>query len=143
MKIELSFIFFLLFLMLSVFQPAFAANDSLSVAIIGKIEIPELNKNVINADAENGIVLERDIKIDSRNDVFHPVIKEDVEEYQLKIFNRSGLLIFESNDINIGWDGYYLQKLMPQGVYVWKVRGRFAKGRSFVEMGDVTLLWLR
>jgi gliding motility-associated-like protein len=75
------------------------------------------------------------------NDVFHPFVGEGTEEYQLRIFNRIGILVFESNDINIGWDGYYHQELLPQGVYIWKVRGRFSSGRSFVKMGDVTLLW--
>lgn len=78
---------------------------------------------------------------DPNNDIFHPIVGEQLEEYQLKIFNRAGILIFESNDINIGWDGYYHQELLPQGVYVWKARGRFITGRTFVKMGDVTLIW--
>ncbi len=74
------------------------------------------------------------------NHVFHPVVKGDLTEYQLKIFNRRGVLLFESNDINIGWDGYYKEKLMPQGVYIWKARGRFSHGKTFVKSGDVTML---
>jgi len=46
-----------------------------------------------------------------------------------------------SNDISIGWDGYYKEELQQQGVYVWKVRVSFADGRSIVRMGDITLLW--
>jgi PKD repeat protein len=74
------------------------------------------------------------------NDIFYPFVEEEPEEYQLKIFNRSGNLIFESNDIQIGWDGYYHEELVAQGVYVWKARAKFADGRSVVRMGDVTLL---
>jgi len=77
----------------------------------------------------------------SDNDVFFPYVEEVPEEYQLKIFNRNGLLIFESNDINTGWDGYYHEELVPQGVYVWKARAKFEDGRSVVRMGDVTVLW--
>ena len=77
---------------------------------------------------------------DPHNGIFHPYFSEEVEEYQLMIFNRKGILVFESNSINIGWDGYYHQELSPQGVYVWKVRGRYSGGRSFVKMGDVTLI---
>lgn len=76
-----------------------------------------------------------------RNDVFYPYVEEDPEEYQLRIFNRSGILLFESNDIHFGWDGYYREVLLSQGVYVWKARAKFSDGRSVVRMGDVTLLW--
>ncbi len=71
--------------------------------------------------------------------VFHPVYS-GVAEYQLRIFSRLGILIFESNDINIGWDGYYKGGMTDPGVYIWKVRGKFINGEPFTKMGDVTLL---
>ena len=76
---------------------------------------------------------------DFDNDIFHPVFS-GVDEYRLSIFNRWGELIFESNDPNIGWDGYYRQVLCKQDVYVWKVEGKFINGQEFVKTGDVTLL---
>jgi gliding motility-associated-like protein len=80
-------------------------------------------------------------KKNDENDVFYPHVTEEPEEYQLRIFNRAGILIFETSDIHTGWDGYYREMLMPQGVYVWKARAKFTDGRSVVKMGDVTLLW--
>jgi gliding motility-associated-like protein len=77
---------------------------------------------------------------ESNNDVFHPYTAEEPVEYQLRIFNRHGNLIFESNDLHKGWDGYFKEKLQPQGVYVWKIRGKYGNGESFVRMGDLTLL---
>ncbi|MFW5645195.1 MAG: PKD domain-containing protein, partial [Bacteroidota bacterium] len=74
------------------------------------------------------------------NDVFHPFMPEDPVEYTFRIFNKNGNLIFESNDPSIGWDGYYLQELQPQGVYIYKVKARFRKGKQIVKMGDVTLI---
>jgi PKD repeat protein len=71
--------------------------------------------------------------------VFHPV-SSGVSEYQLKIFSRLGMLVFETNDINIGWDGYYKGHFSEPGVYIWKVRGSFRNGEPFVKTGDVTLL---
>jgi PKD repeat protein len=71
--------------------------------------------------------------------VFHPTYT-GVSEYQLRIFNKVGQLIFESNDVNIGWDGYSKGELVTPGVYIWKVRGNFRNGEPFVKMGDVTLL---
>lgn len=78
-------------------------------------------------------------KSDEAAQVFHPVFS-GVAEYQLKIFSKLGVLIFESNDLNIGWDGYYNGQLCNPGVYIWKVRGTFINGEPFINMGDVTLL---
>lgn len=80
---------------------------------------------------------------DPRNEVFYPVVTGEIVEYQLKIYNRTGIQVFESNDVNIGWDGYYQDQLAIQGVYIWKTRVRFSNGKTFVRSGDVTLIWIR
>ncbi len=74
------------------------------------------------------------------NRIFSPGIIDNVDEYHLMIFNRWGELLFESTDPDIGWDGYYQGRPAKQDVYVWKVRGTFSSGESFVRTGDVTLL---
>ena len=71
---------------------------------------------------------------------FFPPIREEVTNYKLQIFNRQGMLIFESRDINIPWNGYYKNHLCPQGVYVWFVEGKYATGMPFRKVGDITLL---
>jgi PKD repeat protein len=71
---------------------------------------------------------------------FYPSIRERVLEYKLQIFNRWGVLIFESHDINVPWNGYYNNELCPQGVYVWYVEGKYLDGKPFRQAGDVTLL---
>jgi PKD repeat protein len=76
---------------------------------------------------------------DETAQVFHPSFS-GVSEYHLKIFSKMGVLIFETNDINIGWDGYFKGQLNNPGVYIWKVRGNFSNGEPFTKMGDVTLL---
>jgi PKD repeat protein len=78
-------------------------------------------------------------KSDEVAKVFHPVFS-GVSDYQLKIFSKSGILIFESSDINIGWDGYIKDQLSSPGVYIWKVRGNYLNGEPFIKMGDVILL---
>jgi len=100
----------------------------------GRIRFP--NAFVPSKLGSNGGVYDA---IDYKNEVFHPV-SEGVMEYRLQIFNRWGEQIFESNDINIGWDGYYKGKLASQGVYVWRAVGRFANGDMFDKRGNVTLL---
>jgi hypothetical protein len=71
---------------------------------------------------------------------FFPPVREKVINYKLQIFNRLGVLIFESHDINVPWNGYYKGVLCPQGVYVWYVEGKYANGKPFKQVGDVTLL---
>jgi PKD repeat protein len=78
-------------------------------------------------------------KSDETASVFHPFAK-GVSDYQLRIFSKNGVLLFESNDVNIGWDGYYNGRLCEPGVYIWKVRGNFINREPFIKMGDVTLL---
>jgi len=78
-------------------------------------------------------------KSDESAQIFHPSFS-GVSEFQLKIFNKAGMLLFETNDLSIGWDGYYQGQLCGRGVYIWKVRGNFRNGESFTKMGDLTLL---
>ncbi|MDA3953838.1 MAG: immunoglobulin domain-containing protein [Bacteroidales bacterium] len=76
---------------------------------------------------------------DFSNDVFYP-IGEGLENYHLEVFNRWGVLVFESSDFNIGWDGYYNGKLLSEGVYVWKVTGKYNNGKDFNKVGTIMLL---
>ena len=71
---------------------------------------------------------------------FFPPIREKVLNYKLQVFNRWGTLIFQSDDVNRPWNGYYKNKLCKQGVYVWFVEGKYANGKPFKKTGDITLL---
>ena len=54
---------------------------------------------------------------DNKNDIFPPVV-DGVEDFTMRIFNRWGDLLFESTDINKGWDGTYKGNKVEQEVYV-------------------------
>jgi PKD repeat protein len=71
---------------------------------------------------------------------FYPPIQESLDDYKLQIFNRLGVLIFESHSVNVPWNGYYKGKLCSQGVYVWYVEGKYKNGKPFKKVGDITLL---
>ena len=65
----------------------------------------------------------------------------NVIEYKLQIFNRWGVLLYESVQLQKGWDGYFGNaRLALEGVYVYKVVGRYADGTYFNKVGDVTFL---
>ena len=53
--------------------------------------------------------------------------KIDPSDFSMQIFNRWGELIFESNNIEIGWNGNYgpNNTAAPSGVYTYQVRYRF------------------
>jgi PKD repeat protein len=78
-------------------------------------------------------------RTDQNSEVFHPVWS-GVTDYQLRIFSRLGIQVFETTDIEIGWDGYIRGEKAEPGVYIWKVRGVFMNGEPFVKAGDVTIL---
>lgn len=96
-----------------------------AVKIIGEGEIAFPNAFTPN---EDGI-----------NDVFKPVYK-GVVKYELLIYNRWGELIFETNNIEMGWNGKVGGTDAKPDVYVWKAEGRFTNGRAFELAGDVTLI---
>ncbi|NLE34907.1 MAG: PKD domain-containing protein [Bacteroidales bacterium] len=79
------------------------------------------------------------LRTDEASQVFHPVAA-GIDTYNLKIYSKTGLLVFETNEIEMGWDGWYRGELCTPGVYVWKVRGTYRNGQSFIMAGDVTLL---
>ncbi|MCH2234834.1 MAG: gliding motility-associated C-terminal domain-containing protein [Crocinitomicaceae bacterium] len=60
----------------------------------------------------------------SDNGIFKPVTNYfDPDWYSLQVFNRWGELIFETDDVETGWDGTHEGVLVPDGVYVWKIKG--------------------
>ncbi|MBS1979238.1 MAG: gliding motility-associated C-terminal domain-containing protein [Bacteroidetes bacterium] len=74
------------------------------------------------------------------NDVFLPIVK-GAEEFNLQIYDRWGNLIFESNDQNVGWDGYNQDgRILPAGVYVYKLTIRLSDGQRSTQIGDVTMI---
>lgn len=78
-------------------------------------------------------------RTDEFNQVFHPVAS-GVDSYNLKIYSKAGLLVFESDDLAMGWDGYHKGRLCGPGVYLWKVRGTYRNGDPIIMAGDVTLI---
>ncbi len=58
---------------------------------------------------------------DGRNDVFIPKYQCQLSNYELKIFNRWGQLVFNSINISNGWDGNFNNRQQPIGTYIWKV----------------------
>jgi PKD repeat protein len=100
----------------------------------GKLEFPNVFTIIPDAAAEE--------YYDPGNpdpSIFRPVA-EGVEKYRLEIYNRWGELIFVSEDVNKGWNGFIKGEPVKQDVYVWRVTAMFTNGKPFVKAGDVTVL---
>ena len=63
-----------------------------------------------------------------------------IGKMQWRIFNRQGLLVFESASPKIGWNGTYKGKLQPIDVYAYTLDVEFTDGKKLRKTGDITLL---
>jgi gliding motility-associated-like protein len=57
-----------------------------------------------------------------------------------RIYNRWGVKVFESSDINKGWDGTFSGTPQPMGVYIYTVEAQSNTGKPFIKQGNLTLL---
>jgi gliding motility-associated-like protein len=76
---------------------------------------------------------------DGLNDVLC-LLGDCVVEMDLKIYNRWGELVFESNSPSICWDGTFRGKPMNSAVFVYKLFVRTSDGQEIEESGNVNLV---
>lgn len=66
---------------------------------------------------------------------------ECLVEFNLKILNRSGSIVFETNSIEDSWDGNYNSKPTPEGVYFYILEGIAVENASvFRKNGYIHLM---
>ena len=77
---------------------------------------------------------------DGLNDLF--VVKANFvpRSFELTVLNRAGEPMFQTRDINIGWDGHFHGKLLPQGVYVCIIKYKDSEGKEHKQQGQVLLI---
>jgi gliding motility-associated-like protein len=76
---------------------------------------------------------------DGVNDIFN-IFTDVVKIFSMKIFNRWGEKVFESNEYNQGWDGYHNGELAPAGNYVYETSITFVDGQTEKRKGSVILV---
>ena len=122
-----------------------SANNCYDSTIVKKVKVLDDNNQIKfpNAFTPNpsGSSSGYYNKNDYSNDVFYPITNSIITDYNLKIFSRFGVLIFESNDINIGWDGYYNNKQLPETVYIYIASGKFSNQQKFIKKGNITIFY--
>ena len=126
--------------------------------IANPIAMPEVNtRYYVDAMTEAGCVIRDSIDVIVNNEsiVFMPnafspgsasngVLRVgtlgSVTLKSFRIFNRWGTKIFETNNIEEGWDGKYNGQPQPMGVYVYIVEAVTNNGKAVTKQGNVTLL---
>jgi gliding motility-associated-like protein len=92
----------------------------------------EANPQFPNAFTPNG---------DGKNDVFRPVANGPMYEYELRIYNRWGQLVFYAKDSKLGWDGKYMGALVDNGSYVWMMGYKKKIGGPVIMVkGEISVL---
>lgn len=75
---------------------------------------------------------------DDLNDEFY-ISGYNLGEFDLKIFNRWGQLLFQSNDPLKGWDGSFRGQTVA-GVYVFILKAKGNDGTEYHKTGHITLI---
>ena len=77
---------------------------------------------------------------DWHNEVF-TVYGKNIKEYSLKIFNRWGDLLFESNDIQKHWDGYFKGRKVDENKYLYYIEIIGEDDVLFTKSGIINLTY--
>jgi trimeric autotransporter adhesin len=63
-----------------------------------------------------------------------------VKSLDFEIYDRWGEKVFESENLNIGWDGTFHGKPMDQGVFVWHLKAVLNTDKEINWKGTISLI---
>lgn len=78
---------------------------------------------------------------DGINDIFLPELDDNLVSFELSIYNRWGVVVFKSNDPNVGWDGMLESgNKGKDGVYYWTITSINTLNESSIYKGFLSLI---
>ena len=77
---------------------------------------------------------------DGKNDLLNIIHLGVFELDVFRIYNRWGELVYETNDLKKGWNGYFKSEPAPIGVYVYYIAGHGHNDRKVSMTGNVALI---
>ena len=63
-----------------------------------------------------------------------------IQRFSFQIFDRWGEMVFESTDIQTGWDGNFRERPMQSGNYVYKLSMQWYDDTVYNASGSLTLV---
>ncbi len=67
---------------------------------------------------------------------------ENIDQFDIRVYDRWGTLIFESTDAKFTWDGYFKGQKVQQGAYVYTLEARFiGSSEPISQTGNITVLY--
>lgn len=63
-----------------------------------------------------------------------------IEDFHIQIMNKNGVIVYESRDINEGWDGDYNNRPATPGVYLYRIVYTGVEGETKTKTGTLTLI---
>jgi len=77
---------------------------------------------------------------DGKNDLFRVTAADNYKRFKLAVYNRWGQEIFETTDINKGWDGKFKDAQLASDVYVYYLEIITASNKKITKKGTITLI---
>lgn len=77
---------------------------------------------------------------DGHNDVFKIQVGKDIIGMEMTIFNRIGTKVYQTNDIQAGWNGQFKNRDCEIGTYQYMVQIKYRNNTTEMFKGDVTLI---
>ena len=79
---------------------------------------------------------------DGKNDSFKPILSFYPSDFLMLIYDRTGNIIYETEDYLKGWDGSVNGSSMaPQGVYMYHIQYSSKNGTKVKKTGNLTLFY--
>lgn len=119
------------------------------VEAVYQLDLPDINVSEQLSSFSNTLCMELSPRIyvpnaiapDGVNNFFKPVILNGIEgTYSMQIFDRYGKLLFETTDIETGWDGSYNGKTMQAGAYGYVISFTATNGQPILKKGNVIVV---
>ncbi|MCZ4243752.1 gliding motility-associated C-terminal domain-containing protein [Pedobacter sp. HCMS5-2] len=74
------------------------------------------------------------------NNRLYPFLVSITKLTSFKVFNKWGILVYQTNDLDAGWDGRFRSKMQPLETFSWVAEGIDSFGGKFQSQGKTILI---